>query len=622
MKQSLRQPALFALAHLPLATFIASTLPFTAVASEQFETLTVTTNRMPSENLLAPTTVITRADIERLQISDLPSLLSRQPGIDMTSRGGIGKDSSLFIRGTSSRHVLVLVDGVKWQSATLGETNIQDFPVEQIERIEIVRGPRSGIYGSEAIGGVIQIFTRKGQQGVNPYAKITYGTHQSKQATVGVNGGNEKTIYSLSFNHQSTDGISTQKLNTNPDDDGYRNNNISAKIEHQLNEKIKLGANFLRAEAFNQYDTTVSFSFPNAQTDRVSSDVVQQVLGFNSSVQVNQSWLLSAQVSESRDQSNNYQNGISTDVIDTRHRFITITNTIDLNPEHILNIGLDYEHDHIVSTQGYLKNSRYNKAVFVTWQANLDRSSWLISGRHDDNQAFGTENTGTAEWGYWLSDNTQVTTNYGTGFKAPTFNDLYWPSGPFGIGNPDLVPEESTSWGIGLNGNKSGVEWGISFYKTKIDNLIEWAPLPGCCVWTPSNVSKAEIEGVDVELATNILGADIGFDASWLRPEDKETGNTLTRRAKRYANLHLDKNLGSWSAGVSWKLSGHRFNDASNTTRLGGFGIVDVRASYQLDQDWSVQASINNLFDKNYQTVSNFNSLGTTGMLTLSYKPK
>ena len=147
MKHSQRLLALRVPARLTLAAIAAATLSSPTFAEEEvdLDTLTVTTNRMPSENLLAPTTVITRADIERLQINDLPTLLSRQPGIDLTSKGGWGKDTSLYIRGTSSRHVLILVDGVKWQSATLGETNIQDFPVEQIERIEIVRGPRSGL---------------------------------------------------------------------------------------------------------------------------------------------------------------------------------------------------------------------------------------------------------------------------------------------------------------------------------------------------------------------------------------------------------------------------------------------------------------------------------------------
>ena len=616
MKHPLGHNALRTSARLTLAAIAVTSfsLPAFADDEENLETMTVTTNRMPSENLLAPTTVITRADIERLQINDLPTLLSRQPGIDLTSKGGWGKDTNLYIRGTSSRHVLILVDGVKWQSATLGETNIQDFPVEQIERIEIVRGPRSGLYGSEAIGGVIQIFTRKGQQGFNPYAKVGYGTHDTKQAAVGVNGGDEDTTYNLSFNHQSTDGINARE-EKNPDDDGYRNNSFSAKVKHQVNEAISVGANFFRSESKNEFDG------PSA-SGKYTGDAVQQVIGSHASFQVNDSWLVSTQMSESRDQAENFTNSSSTSEIDTRHRFANITNTINLNSDNVLNVGLDYDHDHIDSTKDYLETSRDNKAGFISWVGNGDRSSWLLSGRHDDNEAFGTYNTGTAEWGYWLEDNLQIVANYGTAFKAPSFNDLYWPSGPYGIGNPSLLPEESTSWGVSFNGNASNFDWGLHFYKTKIENLIEWAPIPGGGgVWTPSNVSKAEIKGVEFEFSTTVLGADVAANASFLNPEDEETGNVLTRRAQRYANLHVDKNWGLWSAGASWKLSGHRYDDAANDTRLGGYGLVDIRMAYQLDSDWSLQANVSNLFDKEYQTADTYNSLDRIGMLSIVYQP-
>jgi vitamin B12 transporter len=616
MKHSQGRFALRNSARLTLAVLAATSFssPVLANDEENLEIMTVTTNRMPSENLLAPTNVITRADIERLQINDLPTLLSRQPGIDLTSKGGWGKDTNLYLRGTSARHVLILVDGVKWQSATLGETNIQDFPVEQIERIEIVRGPRSGLYGSEAIGGVIQIFTRKGHQGFNPYAKVGYGTHDTEQAAVGVNGGDENTTYNLSFNHQSTDGINARE-EKHPDDDGYRNNSFSARVNHQVNDDISVGGHFFRSESKNEFDGSKA-------TSKYTGDAVQQIIGSHASFQVNDSWLISTQFSESRDQAENFTDRSSTSEIDTRHRFANITNTIDLNADNILNIGFDYDEDHIDSTKDYLETSRDNKAAFLSWVGNGERSSWLLSGRHDDNEAFGTYNTGTAEWGYWLQDDLQITTNYGTAFKAPSFNDLYWPSGPYGIGNPSLVPEESTSWGVSFNGNASNFDWGLHFYKTKIENLIEWAPIPGGGgVWTPSNVSKAEIKGVEFEFTTMVLGANVAANASFLQPEDEETGNVLTRRAKRYANLHIDKSWGVWSAGVSWKLSGHRYDDAANDTRLGGYGLVDIRMAYQLDSDWSLQANVSNLFDKEYQTADTYNSLDRIAMFTIIYQP-
>ncbi len=606
MQQSHGHSALHTSTRLLLSTLILATLAMSVQADETLDTLTVTANRMASVNTLAPTTVITHADIERLQITDLTTLLSHQPGIDVSMSGGLGKAASIFMRGTNSDHVLILVDGVKWHSATAGTPAIQDFPVEQIERIEIVRGPRSGLYGSEALGGVIQIFTRKGKQGLKPYAKLAYGTHNSKQAAVGVSGGDEQTQFNLSFNHQSTDGINS-RANTNPDNDGYRNNSISAKIDHEMNDKLSIGAHFLRSEGFNQYDGSSVISSNDSES-------VQQVMGVNSTINVNQLWTMSWALSESRDQYHDFVNGLANGTFNTRYRFANVTNTLNISQNHTVNIGLDYDIDHVDSTVNYAEQSRDNKAVYISWQANVDKHSWLLSARHDDNQAFGGYNTGTAEWGYWLQEGLQISANVGTAFKAPSFNELYYP----GFGVATLQPEESTNYGLGLTGDSSGISWGINAYRNRITNLIAGFP--------PENVDQASIKGVEFNLATTLVGWDVSFDASFLKPENKETGKILPRRAKRLANLHIDRQWGTWSTGASWKLRDHSFDDVANTTRLGGFGLLDLRVAYQLDTDWKLQASVNNVFDKQYQTAkdffgNNYNSLDRIAMLTISYQP-
>ena len=618
MKHPLGHNALRTSARLTLAAIAVTSFSLPAFANdeENLETMTVTTNRMPSENLLAPTTVITRADIERLQINDLPTLLSRQPGIDMSVNGGMGKTSSIFMRGSNSGHVLVLVDGVKWHSATLGTPSIQHFPVEQIERIEIVRGPRSGLYGSEAIGGVIQIFTRQGQQGVNPYAKVSYGTHDTRQAAVGVSGGNEQTTYNLSLNHQNTRGIDARDGLSDDDRDAYRNNSVSAKLQHQVNDALDVGMNFIRTEGSSEFDGYY-----------YKGHTVEQILGVNSSYEVNDSWAINAQLSESRDESKSYNNSGS-DHYDTRHRFATISNIIDLSEAQKLNIGFDYDLDDIDSSKDHAEDSRYNRALFFGWQGSINKHSWLLSGRHDDNEAFGSHNTGIAEWGYWLQDSLQFTASAGTAFKAPTFNALYWPLSlpAFGFpgyaGNPNLKPEESKSFEIGFKGFHDWANWSINAYSTRIDDLILGAGIVGPGnIAIPQNVDKAKIKGIEFDLSTTIAGWDIAANATFLKPEDDVTGNILRRRAQRMASLNVDNQWGEWSAGASWKLSGHRYEDVDNDNRLGGYGTVDIRAAYQLDSDWSLQANVSNLFDKEYQTVDTYNSLDRIGMLSIIYQP-
>lgn len=602
-------------AALPLRTCVrmtvvalASSLPFSAVLADQnFDAITVTANRMPSENVLAPTTVITRADIDRLQINDLPSLLSRFPGIDMTMSGGLGKQSSIFMRGTNSDHVLFLVDGVKWFSATSGAGTLQDFPVSQIERIEIVRGPRSGLYGSEAIGGVIQIFTREAKAGATPYGEISLGSHNTQKVTAGATGGNERTKYNVTVNHSSTNGIDAREEN-NPDHDGYRNKSVSAKINHQVTDSWSVGANFLRAEADNEYD---GFNSTNDYT----ADSVQQVLGLHNDWLLTDNWRLQLNVSETRDESEAFLDNVSDGVFNTRHRLVGINNIIDVAAGHRLNIGFDYEHDKVTSSNDYSEKSRDNKAAYISWQAEVDRYSWLLSARHDDNEAYGKENTGTAEAGIFLTDSLQLVANVGTAFKAPTFNQLYWPDTTFFVGNPDLKPEKSKSYGLGLMADANWGTWSVHTYHTDIRDLLIYQ-FP-----TTENVDEAEIEGIEFDIATNLMGWQVNFNAAFLNPEDKETDKTLRRRAQRMANLHVDRQFGKWATGASWKVSGHRYDDAANTVRLGGYGLLDLRLSYQFAKDWSAKVTANNVFDKEYQTVPTYNSLDRTFMFTVSYQP-
>jgi len=272
--------------------------------------------------------------------------------------------------------------------------------------------------------------------------------------------------------------------------------------------------------------------------------------------------------------------------------------------------------DDISSTETYAETSRDNKAAFISWQANVDKFSWLLSARHDDNEAFGSYNTGTAEFGLWLTDGIQLTANVGTAYKAPTFNQLYFPNVGYFVGNPDLKPEKSKSYGLGLIGDTSWGHWGVQVYETKIRDLLTYV-FP-----TTENVAEVKIKGIEFDVSTTLFGADIVADASFLNPEDTETHKTITYRAKRMANVHIDKNWGTWSAGASWKLSGHRYTNASNTNHLDGYGLVDIRASYQVAKDWSLQANVSNLFDKEYQTNNNYNSLDRIAMFTILYQPK
>ncbi|MCX4188906.1 TonB-dependent receptor domain-containing protein [Methylophaga sp. OBS3] len=581
--------------------------------AESFDTLTVTGNRMQTPTLLAPSSVITRTEIERLQIDDLPTLLSRQAGISVTNSGGVGQQSSIFMRGTESDHTLILVDGVKWYSATSGGAAIQDFPVDQIERIEIVRGPRSGLYGAEAIGGVINIITRQGNGETSPFFSAGIGSDSTQKVQAGLQGGNESTRYNLSVGHYHTDGIDALKT-AEPDDDGYRNKNISGSVNHQLTDKLAVRARVFRAEARNEYDDEYN---PNANIRNLNT---QQVLQVGTNYQVSDRWSMDIQLAESRDKSTTEQNRDKTSEFNTRHRQIDIKNTFLLTDSQFLNVGLEYAEDEVDGTVDFIEDSRDNRAAYISWAGQYERHNWLVSARHDNNEAYGSYTSGSAEWGYELTEDLMFVANAGSAFKAPTFNDLYYPFS----GNPNLAPEKSRTYGVGLKGAQNWGQWHLNSYQTEIRDLITYSSSSS----SMENINKARIRGVELDLNTVLAGWDLGLNLGYVDADDRETDERLIRRARKTANLHADKAFGDWSYGASWRLNGDRRDLAYNNVTgfndeeiVGGHGIVDLRMAYQVNNDWTVRLNVNNAFDKDYETVYGYNSLDRQVMLSVNYTP-
>lgn len=573
------------------------------VKAERLDTITVTANRMPTGEVIAPFSIISRDQIDQWQLNDLPTLLSRAPGVDVTSSGGLGQQSSIFMRGTNSGHVLILVDGVKWYSATTGAAAIQDFPVSQIERIEIIRGPRSGLYGAEALGGVINIITRQGSGELKPYAELGYGSQDTRKATVGLNGQHGATRFNLGVSTLESRGIDALKT-ADSDRDAYRNNSVSASLSQQFSEQWQAGVRLLRAEARNYYDDQFS---PDANPFNSN---VQQVVGANSAYAISSRWSVNVDIAESRDRSETFENRAAARALNTRHRQMSLINTFAVADTQTLNVGVDYAEDKVTGSTDYEQQSRDNKALFVSWQGMHQQHDWLLSLRHDDNEAFGEHTTGTAEWGYQLTESLQFVSSFGTAFKAPSFNDLYFP----GFANPNLDPEKSRTIGLGLRGWHDQAQWSVDAYETTIRDLIVFETLP-------ENVSKARIRGIEFDVHGQLEQWSWNLNASILKPEDRQTGNWLPRRARQHLNLNVDRHVNAWSTGASWQLRGQRYDDAANDSRLAGYGLVDLRLAYQMTPDWTARLTAHNVFDKDYERVANYTSLGRMVMFTVHYQP-
>ncbi|MBL8483325.1 MAG: TonB-dependent vitamin B12 receptor [Rhodocyclaceae bacterium] len=586
-------------------------------SANELDTVVVTATRTArtADETLVPVTVITRADIERSQARSIGDMLSGQVGVSVVNNGGPGKLTNVFLRGANSDHVLVLLDGVKIGSATAGTAAFQDIPVELIDRIEIVRGPRSSLYGSEAIGGVIQIFTRKGGATHTPSLTLGVGSYSSSQAAATLSGPiGSAGWYSMGLSSQDTGGFNSCRgsfsagcFTVEPDSDGYHNLSGRVRAGWRFDNNTELELNWLRAQGRNEYDG----GFVN------QSATVQQVLGAGLSFRPTSIWRSSVRVGQSLDNSDNFKDGVFRGRFDTTRDTFSWQNDFDLSPGQQLVAGLDWQKDRINSDTAYTVSSRKNTAVFAQYLAALAGHEVQLSLRRDDNEQFGSKNTGGAVWGYALSPKLRLTASYGTAFKAPTFNQLYF---PFGFGNPDLRPEKSRNLDFGMAGKMDAGNWSVNVFENRISEMIVFI-FP-----RPVNVDSARIRGIETTASTRIYEWNVAANLTLLDPENRGSGpnygNLLPRRAHQTAMLSADREFGAWSAGATLRGSGRRYDDVANTIKLGAYATVDLRAEYRLNQDWRLQGRIENLFDREYETAYLFNQPRRSAYLTLRYQPR
>lgn len=607
----------------PAAYVLLGSFPFSigqlaaAPLDLQQQVVTATRTAQTAQQSLAAVTVIDRERIERSQASSLPELLKQVPGVSLANNGGPGKSTSLFMRGTESDHVLVMIDGIKIGSVSGGGAALQDLPLELIERIEVVRGPRSSLYGSEAIGGVIQIFTRKGQgQGVKPFFSAGYGTHDTYSGSAGVSGGDGRGWYSLGVSGSDTDGINVKSADTSGyerDADGYRNLSATLSAGYRFDNGLELDANLLQAKSHNDYD-----SVNRARTSGfgANADGESKVFGTRARFSPLEPWRVTLQAGRSEDKSDAYQDGRFSSRFDSRRDSLAWQNDIDIAAGHTLTVGADYQRDEINGTTAYAEDSRDNFGRFVQYLGEAGRHDWQLSLRRDDNEQFGLHDTGNIGYGYALTDWLRATVSYGTAFKAPTFNELYFPD----YGNPALDAETSRSLEAGLAGQHGWGHWAVNAYRTVVDDLIAY----DASISAPANVQEARIRGVELVLGSQLLGWDWNANYSLLEPENRSAGanrgNELARRAKQLFNLDLDRRLGAFSVGASLHAEGQRYDDLANTRELSGYATLDLRGEYRITPEWRLQARVANLLDADYETAEGYNQPGQAAYLTVRYQ--
>jgi vitamin B12 transporter len=595
----------------------ALSLPFAAYAGTPMELLIVTPTRMtqPLDQTIADTTVLTEQDIRESGASDVPTLLRSVAGVDVVQSGGLGKVSSIFMRGTNSSQVLVLLDGVRINSATTGTTALEHIMLDSIERIEVVRGNVSSLYGSEAIGGVIQLFTKRGHGAPAFNASIGFGSHGTQHLAAGFSGAVEATSFSINVGKVKTDGISainTQIAPTaNPDKDGYDNTTLDAQVKHAINADHQLSASLFSTRGDSQYDNP----FNAATTDLNNTKAAIDKWSLSSDDQLNAMWHSKLNWARGTDDSKDYLNGADNGRIKTANKQLGWQNEFKLADTQRINLAAERLVQTVESDTPYTQTTRNVNSLLGGYVGEYGTQQVQFNLRQDRYSDFGAVNTGLLGYGLAFADNWRATASVSSAFKAPTFNDMYAPAS-WG-GNPNLRPERANNREIGLKYSSGDQHVGLVYFDNRIHDLIVYQfPLT-------VNVGQAQINGTELNYSGAFGDTSIKANATMQNPRDMATGNTLLRRAKRLANLMVSKSFGAWEGGGEWQYSGVRQDVDINTfapVTLPAYQLFNLNARYQVEKSLSVSARIDNLFNKDYMLVHGYNTLGRTLFVGLSYQ--
>ncbi len=560
----------------------------------------ITANRTAEErkDSTAAVTVFTRADIDRLQPVNVADLLGRVPGVQIQPSGGRGSTTGVFIRGTKTAQTLVLIDGVRVGSASSGGASLQHLNLEQIERVEVLRGARSAVYGSDAIGGVIQIFTRRSAgEGLQGRVRLAAGNKGVWERSAGVSGGDENTRFNLSASLDEMTGFDRthNSYSSDADHDAYRNKAISFSLSHVFNEQFSAGVNVLDQRGKTEYDNPFGRFDMNTFTSFAAQPYDEYAVSSTSvfaELQANEQLTSRLELGHSEDKGSSYDKLFAgRDDFDTYRDSAAWLNTLAINTQHTVLAGVDYTKDKLHSTENFEKDSRWNQAVFIQHSYKGEVFGTELGLRHDKNQQFGSENTWNAALSLPVGQSNEFVLSYAEGFRAPTFNDLYYPM----YGNPNLKAEKSKSYELQLRSQLADtVRLETSIYQTKIRDQIQYQANNDL-----RNV-EARINGFEASLQHEVFAAQGALNLSLVDSRDRKTGHQLPRIAKRTLSYDLDKQFGAFGVGGTWRLASKSFNDAKNNQQIAGFGTMDVRGSWQATQDLGVDLRLANIFDKGY----------------------
>ncbi len=573
--------------------------------------VTATRTETKAEALVSEVVVINRSQIEAATGLTLVELISREASVQFSSNGGLGKSATLFIRGAEARHTLLIVDGVRFGSATLGTPTFENIPLEMIERIEVLKGPASALYGADGVGGVVQIFTRNGAIGLFPSASATAGSNGYRRLSGGVRGGSDNLTYSIGAQRVLDGGISATNSkvpfgNFNVDRDGFMQTSVNGSLRWKFSPGWSVDAKVLKADGTNRFDDG-----PLVDT---RAKLGSTVLATGIEGRLSSNWTSRFGYATSQDQFTQLSSASAfttiPSIFDTKQTQVTWKNDVD-TPIGVAIVGLEHLKQSVTSTTKYSVDSRTINAAFLGLNGKSGSHSWQANVRGDNNSQFGQSTTGFIGYGYAITPEWRIHGSHGTSFVAPTFNQLYFPN----FGNPSLQPEKGKNTDIGLTYSVANHAVKLIHFQNNIQGFISNTTLA-------TNIPKASIDGWTLGYNGRLGPMTIRASYDSLDPVNELTNKQLARRSRHQTTAGIDYDIGSWRLGGQVLKVGSRFDNAANTVALAGYTTLDFFTEYRVSKEWAVQGRINNLTNKQFETVLGYNQPGRNMFLTARYQPR
>ena len=555
---------------------------------------------------LNSTTLISRADIESATVSDVASLLRQQVGVSIRQNGTQGSVTGVAIRGGEPRHTLVLIDGVPLSSLSSGQAAIEQIPLSLIDRIEVVRGNVSALYGSQATGGLVQIFTRKLISGSQADVRLAIGDKGQKQASVQMSTGNDQVQLTAGIAHEQVKAVSARNSpSVNPDLDGYRNNSGNISVRFTPNERNEFGARFFQSNGRYEYDDNSKTATP------YTKNKVEQLSAYSNN-QLTDEWNSQFKVSEMTDRSNDSVWG----VYQTKTQDVSWQN--QLTTQYGTGItGISYTKQKLNSDTAYDKTQRTTKSAWLGYNLDKNRHHLQLNGRFDDVSDVGRYTTGAINYGFDVTSAWRVFAGYSNGFTTPSFSDLFYP----GSENPNLKPEKATYMQVGAQYVQKNYGTRVTYFESRYKDKLVWVTTNLLTYdGQMRNVDRAKAQGVELHGWYNNAGWNVDAGVTYQDVKDRTTGAWLVRQPRVLANLSVGKTWNQWQAQADWNVQSHMKDSGGKT--VSGFGVLNTSLFYSPRKDLKLGLTVGNVFDRKYQPIAGYNAMPRNFLFSVNYKPQ